>query len=87
MDEFSRIIRRNLRLADYVMTQMEKPWQDWPTVRDMAIKYHCKQDDIIEAVESSDFMDLIVGMKNYNGHGEFENKADYRIEWFDDSGQ
>lgn len=70
------------RLVEHVKSQMDKPWMDWPTVRELAKRYRCRQDVIIDMVDQHESLDLIVGMRAGNGHGEFECKGDYRVEWY-----
>lgn len=76
------IVRRTELLAEFVKTQMDKPWLDWPTVRELAKRYHCKQDEIIGIVDDHENLDLIVGMRTGSGHSEFDTKGDYRVEWY-----
>lgn len=83
MTEFDAYIRRAGRLSKYVESQMDKPWLEWPTVRELASRYHCTQDEIVGIVEDCKHLDLIVGMVTYSGHGDFDNQGDYRVEWFD----
>lgn len=71
------------KLIEHTKNNMDVPWMEWPTVRDMAKKFKCTQTMIIDIVESSDNLDLIVGMKTYDGFGEFDRKGDYRIEWYE----
>ena len=82
-DHNRQLDRISNRLANYVKTQMDKHWLDWPTIRELAVRYRIKQNTVIDIVESHENLDLIVGMKTYNGYGEFENKGDYRVEWYD----
>lgn len=80
--ELDTLVRRTDRLAEYVKTQMDKAWLDWPTVRELAMRYRCKQDDIIDMVDDHENLDLIVGMRTGSGYGEFDTKGDYRVEWY-----
>ena len=70
-------------IVEYVKERTGDDWWKWPTIRELAIKFRRKQDDIIDIVEAHDNLDLIVGMSNYNGYGEFELKGDYRVEWYE----
>lgn len=77
-----RRTRRNEKLTEYVKSHMYKNWLQWPTVRDLAIKYKCRQDEIVDIVESNDNLDLIVGMRAGGGIASFDSKGDYRVEWY-----
>jgi hypothetical protein len=58
----------------------DKPWTEWPTVREIAKRFKTTQNSIISIAEDSEELDLIVGMRCGNGMGEFDNKGDYKIE-------
>lgn len=59
------------------------PWEQWPTLAELARKYKVKQDDILEFVENDSELDLIVGARVNGGVGSYE-QGDYRVEYYGD---
>lgn len=60
------------------------PWHELPTVRDLARRFKRKQAAIMQAVEDSDNLDLIVGFGTNGAAGKFEREGDFRVEWMGD---
>lgn len=82
-NQWEKIEKILTKLPGYIQSKMDQPWLSYPTVRDLARRYHCSQSDIIDAVESHDQLDLIVGMGTATGVGKFESKGDYRVEYYE----
>ena len=56
--------------------------KSWITVREAARRLGLRQDEVIEMVEASEGLDLLVGIRTNNGIGTYDCKGDYQIEWF-----
>lgn len=82
MMNFDQHIKIQDRLVEYAKGYSDKPWQDWPTVAELARRYKVKQSDIVDIAEGHDNLDLIVGMRTGSGHGAFATIGEYRVEWF-----
>ena len=68
---FEKFVSTLEKLVKYTEGQMEQPWVEWPSVRELAKRYRVKQDDIIDMVESSENLDLIVGGRTGDGFWEY----------------
>jgi hypothetical protein len=73
------------RLRAYAKGYSEtKHHSEWPTVRELARRYRCTQQEVIDAAEQ-DGMDVIVGVQVPGvGYAAEERIGDYRIEWYED---
>jgi len=61
----------------------DKPWMEFPTVRQLARKLGVKQSLIAQLVEDSESLDLIVGFRAGSGVGDLDTTGDYRVEYID----
>jgi orotate phosphoribosyltransferase-like protein len=72
------------RLREYAKSYSDKHHSEWPTVRQLAKRYGCTQQEVLDAAEQ-DGMDVIVGVQVSGvGYAAEERIGDYKIEWYED---
>ncbi len=78
---FKRYMVLQQRVALEAQKGVNKHHSEWVTVRSLAKRLRVPQDTIIDMVEGSSDLDLIVGIRCGNGVAEFGNKGDHQVEW------
>lgn len=83
VSELKDYLRTQEKLENYVKDIGLSHWTNFPTVRYFARRYKLKQNDIIDMVESSEVLDLVVGFQigGGEGYGSFDREGDYRVEY------
>lgn len=69
---------------------MAKAWSgnhhdEWPEMRDIARKLRMRHEDVMDMVEDSPNLILIVGEQTFGGIWTHQRTGDYKIEWIGDS--
>lgn len=52
-----------------------------PSVREIALRYRMRQQDVVEMLECNDSVRMNVGFRAARGVHEHESIGDYRFEW------
>lgn len=73
------------KLRDYARSYSTTlPHSEWPTVRELARRYRCTQQQVLGAAEQ-DGMDVIVGVQIPGcGYAAEKDIGDYKVEWYED---